>query len=105
MDVLKNKSYKQYETMSRYSPFPYYYHSLDDRFTYGMDAHLKDDTPYQTYYVKRGDTIDSIALKFYNSPTKYWIICSFNRIRNPYITLVEGQAIKVPSISSIEFKY
>ena len=105
MDVLKNKSYKQYETMSRYSPFPYYYHSLDDRFTSGMDAHLKDDTPYQTYYVKRGDTIDSIALKFYNSPTKYWIICSFNRIRNPYITLVEGQAIKVPSISSIEFKY
>jgi hypothetical protein len=105
MDVLKNKSYKQYETMSRYSPFPYYYHSLDDRFTYGMDAYLKDDTPYQTYYVQRGDTLDSIALKFYNSPTKYWIICSFNRIRNPYITLVEGQAIKVPSISSIEFKY
>ena len=104
MDVLTKKSYKQYETMSRYSPFPYYYHTIDGRFTYGMDAHLKDTTPYQTYYVKKGDSLDSIALQFYNSPTKYWIICSYNRIRNPYVKLVEGQELKIPSLSSIEFE-
>lgn len=103
MGVLKNKAYKQYETMSRYSPFPYYFHTEDGRFTYGMTAHLKDDTPYQTYYVQHGDTLDSIALKFYNSPTKYWIICSFNRIRNPYKELIVGESLKIPSLSSIEF--
>ena len=103
MDVLKNKSYKQYETMSRYSPFPYYYHSLDNRFTYGLDAHLKDDTPYQLYYVQRGDTLDSLSLKFYNTPTRYWIICSFNRIRDPFKELKEGETLKIPSMSSIEF--
>ena len=103
MEVLKNKSYKQYDKMSRYSPFPYYFHTLDNRFTYGLDAHIRDDTPYQLYTIKRGDTLDSIALKFYNSPTKYWVICSFNRIRNPYVKLNEGDTLKIPSMSSIEF--
>ena len=103
MEVLKNKSYRQYSTMSRYSPFPYYYHTLDGRYTYGMDANLKDTTPYQLYTVRSGDTLDSISLKFYNAPTKYWIICSFNRIRNPFKQLEVGTTLKIPSISTIEF--
>ena len=103
MDILTNKTYKTYDSMSRYSSFPYYYHNLDNRFTYGFDANLKTDTPYQLYYAQQGDTWDSIALKFYNSPTRYWILCSFNRVINPFTNLKEGQAIKVPSLSSIEF--
>ena len=90
MDVLTDKSYKQYSKLSRYSAFPYYYHSKDDKYIYGKTAYLKDDTVYSLYQIKRGDTFDSLALYFYNNPTLYWIICSFNHIQNPFTELKEG---------------
>jgi hypothetical protein len=103
MSVLLNKSYKQYKKMSRYSPFPFYYHSKDDKYIYGKTAYLKDDTLYTLYTVKRNDTLDSLALDFYNNPTYYWIICSFNHIQDPFNPLREGQKLKIPSLSNIEF--
>ena len=103
MEVLKNKTYRQYDKLSRYSPFPYYYHSLDDKYVYGVTAYLKDTTLYTSYVVKRNDTYDSLALKFYNNPTYYWIICSFNHINDPYTNPIEGEILKIPSISNIEF--
>lgn len=103
MDVLTNKSYKDYARISRYSPFPYYYHTKDDKYIVGTTAYLKDTTVYTLYTVQRGDTLDSLALEFYNNPTLYWIICSFNRIQDPFIELKEGQKLKIPSISNIEF--
>lgn len=103
MDVLKDKSYKQFSRLSRYSPFPYYYHSLDDKYIVGTAAYLKDTTPYTSYIVVKGDTFDSLALKFYNNPTYYWIICSFNHVQDPYTKLKEGEIIKIPSLSNIEF--
>lgn len=104
MDVLDKKSYKEYTKLSRYSHFPYYYHTLDDKYIYGKTAYLKDSTVYSIYTVKRNDTWDSLALEFYNNPTLYWIICSFNRVQDPYTELKEGQQIKIPSISNIEFE-
>lgn len=103
MEVLKNKSYKDYAKLSRYSPFPYYYHTVDDKYIYGKTAYLKDTTVYTLYIVKKGDTFDSLALEFYNNPTLYWIICSFNRVQDPYEELEEGRQLKIPSISNIEF--
>lgn len=103
MDILTDKTYKEYSKLSRYSPFPYYYHSVDDKYIYGTTAYLKDTTIYTLHTIKRGDTLDSLALEYYNNPTLYWIICSFNRIRDPFIQLEEGQKIKIPSISNIEF--
>lgn len=103
MNVLTNKSYKEYTKLSRYSPFPYYYHTKDDKYISATTAYLKDTTVYTLYEVKRGDTFDSLALEFYNNPTLYWVICSFNRIQDPFIDLVEGQKLKIPSISNIEF--
>ena len=103
MEVLKNKSYKQYDKISRYSPFPYYYHTKDDKYVYGKTSYLRDDTLYTTYTIKRGDTLDGLALEFYNNPTLFWIICSFNRIQDPFTQLKEGETIKIPSLSNIEF--
>ena len=103
MSVLKNKSYRQYAKLSRYSPFPYYYHSIDGKYIYGKCAYLRDDTLYTSYKVQKNDTLDSLALHFYNNPTLYWIICSFNHIQDPYIELKEGEIIKIPSLSNIEF--
>ena len=103
MSVLTNKSYRQYNKISRYSVFPYYYHTKDDKYVYGKTAYLKDTTLYSIYTVKRNDTFDSIALEFYNNPTLYWVICSFNHIQDPFLPLKEGQTLKIPSISNIEF--
>lgn len=104
MEVLKNKSYDtESNSLSRYTPFPYYYHTKDDKYVSGVTSYLKNTTVYTSYEVQRGDTFDSIALEFYNNPTLYWIICSFNRIQDPFTELVEGQVLKIPSISNIEF--
>lgn len=103
MEALKNKSYTDSTTLSRYTPFPYYYHTKDDKFVRGTTSYLKDTTVYSLYEVQRGDTFDSIALEFYNNPTLYWVICSFNHIQDPYMELTAGQKIKVPAISNIEF--
>lgn len=103
MDVLTDKVYKDYPKLSRYSGFPYYYHTVDNKYIYGTTAYLKDTTLYKIHTVTKGDTFDSLALEYYNNPTLYWIICSFNRIRDPFIELEEGTKIKVPSISNIEF--
>lgn len=103
MEVLTNKSYKDYSKISRYSSFPYYYHTKDDKYIYGTTSYLKDTTVYTLYTVQRGDTFDSLALEFYNNPTLYWVICSFNRIQDPFSVLREGQLLKIPSLSTIEF--
>ena len=103
MDVLTNKSYKEYTYTSRYSPFPYYYHTTDNKYVYGVTSYLDDSTPYRIHIVKQGETIDGLALYYYNNPTLFWIICSFNHIRNPYKTLFVGQQLKIPSISTIKF--
>ena len=103
MDILKNKSYKNYDKLSRYSSFPYYYHSLDNKYIYGKSANLRDDTIYTLYTIQPRDTLDSLALEYYNNPTLFWIICDFNRINDPYKKLVPGEQIKIPSISNIEF--
>ena len=53
--------------------------------------------------LKRGESIDSIALYYYNNPTYYWMICDFNFIDDPFIELTEGQKIKVPTFSAVTF--
>lgn len=103
MSKLTEKSYKEYDSLSRYSNFPYYYHREDNKYVYGITAYLKDTTVYTNYTVKQGDTLDNLALEYYNNPTYYWIICSFNHIRNPFKPLVVGSVLKIPSISNIEF--
>lgn len=103
MESLINKTYSDSSILSRYTPFPYYYHTKDDNYIRGLTAYLKDTTAYTLYTVRRGDTFDSIALDFYNNPTLFWVICSYNHIQDPFTELVVGQQIKVPSLSSIEF--
>jgi hypothetical protein len=99
-----DKTYKQYNRLSRYNNFPYYYSTLDNKYIYGTTAYLRTDTPYVLHTVERDDTLDSIALKYYNNPTYFWIIADFNRIRDPYKKLEIGQNLKVPSFSAIRFE-
>lgn len=103
MDVLSNKTYKEYATLSRYSSFPVYYNNLWEKYVTGTTSYLDDTTAYTLYKVVRGDTYDSIALAFYNNPTYYWIICNYNRVRDCFVSPVPGTYLKIPNVSKIEF--
>ena len=103
MDVLTSKSFRTTSKLSRYTPFPYYYHTLDNKYVYGTCAYLKDSTVYTMHTVVYGETFDSLALYYYNNPTLYWIICSFNHIQDPFTKLEPGEQIKIPALANIEF--
>lgn len=105
MDILQDKQYKEYDYLSRYTTFPYYYNKVDDKYMYGIVGHLKEDTAYVLHEVKDFDTLDSLSFKYYGRPDFYWIIADFNRIRDPFMRLKDKySAVKVPSISTIMFE-
>lgn len=104
MNPLTKKQYKQYDRVSRYSPFPYYYNNVDKKYVYGVTANLYiGDTPFVAHTVKETDTWDSLALYYYNNPTYYWIICDFNRVTDPFVEPKCGTVIKIPTFSAITY--
>lgn len=104
MDVLKDKTNEQYDYTSRYTTIPYYYHTLDKKYTYGIWSNLKNTTSYVAHNVKDTDNLDYLALKYYNNPTYWWVIAAFNDIQDPFIRLVDSYSvIKIPNIQSIDF--
>lgn len=105
MKILTDKQYKQYDRVSRYSVFPFYYNKMDSKFIYGITAHLDtEDMKCVAHKVKEGDTLDSLALYYYNNPTYFWVIADFNRIQDPYEELQVGDILKIPTFSNIAFK-
>lgn len=104
MNVLKDKKYRSYDKLSRYTTFPYYYHTLDKKYVYGTTSHLDDKTVYKLYKVQLNDTWDKIALDAYNNPVYYWILCDFNGIQDPFKEPEVGMYIKIPVLSTIEFR-
>lgn len=104
MSEIINKTYKDYDRISRYSVFPYYYNRLDSKYFYGLTAQLKtDNTRYVNHTVKSQDTLDTLALYYYNNPTYYWVIADFNHIQDPYKKLLPGTVLRIPTFSNIEF--
>ena len=104
MDVLKNKNYKKFDYVSRYSPVPYYYHTTDEKYIFGIGSNVNKDVAYTLHDVKDTDTLDSIALKYYNNPTYYWAIAYFNDIQDAFIKLSDHYTtLKIPNISAIKF--
>ena len=103
MDVLTEKSYKSYDRLSRYADFPYYYNKLDNKYEYGITSYLNQNVSAKAYTVKKGDTLDSIALMYYGNPTYFWVIADFNRILNCLDDLTVGELLYIPSINEIEY--
>lgn len=98
------KRYKDYDRLSRYSVFPIYYNTDDNRYFYGITAQLKHgNTSYMSHKVVVGDTLDSLALYYYNNSLYYWIIADFNHIQDPYKALTKDSIIKIPTFNNIEF--
>ena len=104
MDTLKNKNYEKFDYLSRYTNTPYYYDTLYNKNIYGIGTNLRTDTEFLTHVVKSNDTLNSLALKYYNNPTFWWIIAAFNDIQDSFKPLRDKfETIKIPNISNIEF--
>ena len=69
----------------------------------GRKRQQPKDTEYFTYRIKQSDTLDSLALKYYNNPTFWWIIAYFNNMLDSLEPLTVGSTIKIPALSSISF--
>lgn len=104
MDVLKDKQYEAYEYTCRYRTVPYYYHTVDKKYIYGIGSNVNKNITYVAHKVTKQDTLDSLALKYYGNPTLYWVIAYFNDIQDCFINLADTyEIIKIPNISSIQF--
>ena len=104
MSVLIDKQYKDYSYISRYSQFPIYYNTQDAKYIYGTTGQLKQSLSYRLHKVEKNDTLDTLALDFYNNPTLFWVIADFNKIQDPYLPLEIGTEIKIPTLSEITFE-
>lgn len=71
MDVLKDPQTKNYPALSRYSTIPFYYHTVDKKYIYGLTKHLGPNVDYVLHKVTTADTFDSLALKYYGRPDYY----------------------------------
>jgi len=103
MEVLTDKQYKDYKAVSRYSSFPIYYHPIDNKWVSGTVAYVDNDSTYATHTVAKNEDYDVLAAYYYNNPTYYWVICSFNRIQDPFTPPKEGTVLKIPSLSSLTY--
>ena len=102
--VLSKKQYKDYSSLSRYQNFPYYYNKEDNKYIYGVTSWLDNTTAYVLHVVaNQQETYDYLAYTYYGDPTKYWIICDYNRERDPLRELKIDEEIKIPSVSDISF--
>lgn len=105
MDKLTNKRVETYDYISRYSGIPYYYDEEKGSDIYGLTRKLNKETSYVSHTLKPNDTLDYLALKYYNNPTFWWAIAYFNSITDPFIRLqTKMKVIKIPAISSIIFE-
>lgn len=103
-DVLKDKNFKQYENISRYTSFPYYYHIVDNKYIYGITSHIDKSISFVSHKIKQGDTLDNLSLTYYGRPDYYWIIADFNNITDPYEELFSKyDLLKIPTFTSITY--
>ena len=102
MDTLKNKTYETFDYLNRYTNVPYYYDTLSNKEIYGIGTNLKNKAEFVTH--KSNDTLNSLALKYYNNPTFWWIIAYFNDIQDAFKPLRDKYiTLKIPNIANIEF--
>lgn len=104
MDTFKNKRYGSFNYTCRYTGIAYYYDSEAQKDVYGIVKPMQKGTSWIAHKLKQEDSLDSLALKYYNNPTFWWVIAFFNNINDPFIKLNEHfDIIKIPNISSIVF--
>ena len=104
MDTLKNKRLRNSGYLSRYNSVPYYYDTLSERDVYGLGGTINKNIPFVSHKVNPTDTLDTLALKYYNNPTYWWIIAYFNDIPDAMMKLFPRyKVLQIPNISAVSF--
>jgi hypothetical protein len=104
MDSLKNKQYATFDYVSRYAGVPYYYHTIDNKEIFGLGKNMDKNISWVAHQVVSTDTLDKLALTYYNNPTYWWIIAYFNDIQDAFIRLKDYfDVIKIPALTSVSF--
>lgn len=94
---------KNYDYISRYEAFNYFYDPKNNKYYYGLTSHLRNDTSYVIYEVKPGDSYDSIALDHYGCALFYWVITDYNRIVDAITPPEPGTQLRLPALNSIVY--
>lgn len=102
-EILQNKTYTDYNYICRYSGFPYWYHSEDAKYIYGITSQLSKNISYTIHTVKNNETFDSISLYYYNSPLYFWVIMDFNNLQDPFEQPKVGSQLKIPTLAGISY--
>lgn len=105
MDELSNKRFFNADYLCRYTGVPYYYNNKDGKDVFGMSQNLLPDLAWVAHQVKPEDTLDSLALNYYNNPTYWWIIAFFNNINDPLDVVLHEryEILKIPGMTNLEF--
>jgi nucleoid-associated protein YgaU len=105
MEKLTTKKVISLDYITRYNGVATYYDTERGREICGVGRAMRLDTPYVSHVVQPYDTLDSLALRYYNNPTYWWAIAYFNKINDPFILLSSKfSVLKIPSLASITFK-
>jgi hypothetical protein len=105
MNKLTNARASTFDYKSRYTGVYYYYDEAAGKDIYGIGHQIRFDTPYALHKVRGSDTLDKLALTYYNNPSYWWVIAYFNKINDPFISLpLKYKTLKIPAISSIIFE-
>ena len=105
MEKLTNKRVSTFDYTSRYAGVPYFFDTEKNKDIFGIGSQIRFDTPYLVHKLETADTLDSLALTYYNNPTYWWVIAYFNKINDPFTDVVRKyQTLKIPTISSIVFE-
>lgn len=105
MESLKDKRFNSFDYISRYTSVPYYYHTVDNKEIYGLGKNMSKNSPWVAHKVVSTDTLDKLALTYYNNPTYWWVIAYFNDIQDAFINLKEYyDVLKIPSLTTVHFE-
>lgn len=105
MDKLINKQSTTFDYTSRYAGVPFFFDTAKNKSIYGIGHQIRFDTPYLVHTLQTADTLDSLALTYYNNPTYWWAIAYFNKIHDPFVDIVRTyRTLKIPNISGIVFE-
>lgn len=58
---------------------------------------------YDEYIIQEGDRWDIISNNFYGTPQLYWLILSYNKIKDPFTSLIIGNTIRLIKPSYIPY--
>ena len=103
MNIEKDGTRKSYTYVSRYANMDTYFNNKDKARYYETAKSIDKSkiTKYVSHKVEQGETLDTIALKYYSRPLYWWIIADYNNVQDVF-NLKVGTILKVPYLSEIE---